>query len=292
MGIVDSLLLEVRPEFWLHERRVVSTWEDVWRQLEDGILTRHDHYELFLNPYARKGDGRHELLVTTRDEVPRPEHPSPGDGERHPLLEMESSFPLVWAGLRLAARFAPSFPRARFGDTLRRMEDPSYTQISYRVFNIGAANKLPAYSMEIGVPVEGDNHLRAIDRIIEVAEECAQRPRRLFHTSPISFRFVAPSKAYASMMHGKPTMMIELILISETRNGRELLAEHERRLADLGGRPHWGQFNTLGPERSQLERLYPRWAAWLAARERFNPTGVFDSDFTDRIGISRRGSSG
>jgi hypothetical protein len=286
MGVVDSLVLEVRPEFWLRERRQMSTWEEVRDDLAGGVLDRHDHYELFLNPYARE-DGRHELLVTTRTEVQRPHELSSGDGERHPLIEMESSIPLFWVGLRLAARFAPSLMRTQFGRTLRRMCDDNYTQISYRVFNIGAANKLPAYSSELAVPVEGDNHLRTVDRILEVAAESA-RGRKLFHTSPIALRFVAPSRAYASMMHGQKTMMIELILVSETRNGRRLLEEYERRLAEFGARPHWGQYNTLGADRAELERLYPRWDTWMKAYERFNSTGVFDNEFTDRIGISRR----
>jgi hypothetical protein len=224
--------------------------------------------------------------VTTRTEVERPDELSEGDGERHPLIEMESSIPLFWVGLRLAARFAPSLMRTQFGRTLRRMEDENYTQVSYRVFNIGAANKLPAYSSELGVPVEGDNHLRTVDRIIELADECA-RVQKLFHTSPIALRFVAPSAAYASMMHGRKTMMIELILVSETRNGRRLLEEYERRLAPFGARPHWGQYNTLGADPERLEQLYPQWGKWLAAHERFNASGVFDSGFTDRIGISR-----
>jgi hypothetical protein len=286
MGIVDSLVLEVRREFWLRERRVMSTWEEVRADLAGGVLDRHDHYELFFNPYPRK-DGQHELLVTTRTEVPRPEELSSGDGERHPLVEMESSFPLVWVGLRLLARFAPSLMRTQFGSTLRRMCDENYTQISYRVFNIGAANKLPAISSELGVPVEGDNHLRTVDRILEVADESA-RERKLFHTSPIALRFVAPSRAYASMMHGHRTMMIELILVSETRNGWKLLEEYERRLREFGARPHWGQYNTLGADRARLEELYPRFGTWLKAYERFNASGVFDSEFTDRIGISRR----
>jgi L-gulono-1,4-lactone dehydrogenase len=286
MGIVDSLVLEVRPRFWLRERRVVRRWKEVREELAGGMLGRHDHYELFLDPYARK-DGDCEVLVTTRDEVPEPTAGSPGDGERHPLIEMQASIPLFWAGLRLAARLAPSLLRTQFGRTLRRMEDENYTQVSYKVFNIGAANKLPAYSMELGVPVEGDVHLRTIDRIVEVARECA-RTRRLFHTSPIALRFVAPSAAHASMMQGRPTMMIELILVSETRNGRDLLAEYERRLAEFDARPHWGQYNTLGADAAHLERLYPRWRAWMGVYDRFNSSGVFDSEFTDRIGISRR----
>ena len=166
------------------------------------------------------------------------------------------------------------------------MRDENYTQISYRVFNIGAANKLPAYSSELGVPVEGDNHLRTVDRILEVAAESA-RDKKLFHTSPVALRFVAPSRAYASMMHEQKTMMIELILVSETKKGRRLLEEYERQLAEFGARPHWGQYNTLGPDRARLEQLYPSWGTWLKAYERFNASGVFNSEFTDRIGISR-----
>lgn len=285
MGIIDALVLEVRAEYWLHEQRRVRTWEDVRGDLAGGVLDRHDRYELFLDPYARK-NGLHEVLVTTRDEVPRPTTPSPGDGERHPLIEMQSSLPLVWALLRLAARWAPSLMRTQFGRTLRRMVDENYTQISYRVLNIGAANKLPAYSMELGVPAAEDVHLRTVDRILEIAADCAARG--LYHTSPIALRFVAPSRAYASMMYARPTMMIELILVSKTRNGHALLAEYERRLAEFGARPHWGQLNNLGPDRRLLETLYPRWSTWLETYERFNASGVFDSEFTDRIGISRR----
>lgn len=287
MGIVDSLVLEVRDRFWLSEQRVVSTWEEARRALAEGVLDDEEHYELFLNPYARKKDGKHELLVTTRTEVPEPdEGGSPGDGLRHPLLELEASFPPFWLFLKLAARWAPSFFRTQFARTLRRMEDPRYVQLSPRVFNIGEANKLPAYSMELGVDVRDDNHLRTVDRILEIADECA-RSKRLYHTSPIALRFVAPSAAYASMMRDQPTMMIELILVTNTRNGRKLLEEYERRLGEeFGARPHWGQYNTLGPD---LGRLYPQWEKWLAAYRQFNSSGVFDSEFTDRIGISVNG---
>ena len=281
MGVIEALVLQVRPKFWLRERRRVRTWEAVRDDLAGGVLERHDHYELFLNPYPRK-DGRHELLVTTRDEVPEPGEGSPGDGMRHPLIEIQASIPLVWTLLRLAARFAPSLMRTQFGRTLRRMEDDDYTQVSYRVFNIGAANRLPALSMELGVPAEGEAHLRAVDRIFEVAAEGAGRRR--FHTSPIALRFVAPSRASASMMHGRPTMMIELILVSGTRHGRELLQDYETALAEFGQRPHWGQYNTAGPA---VAASYPEWDDWLAARARLDVPGTFDSEFTDRIGISR-----
>jgi hypothetical protein len=278
MGIVDSLVLEVRPRFWLRERRVVRTWADVRGELDD-LLAREEHIELFLDPYSQ------DVLQTTRTEVSEPTEVSPGDGERHPLIEMQASIPLVWVLLRLAARFRPSLLRTQFPRTLRRMQDSNYTQVSHRVFNIGAANHLPALSSELAVPVEDDAHLRAVDRIIELAGDLA-RTRKLVHTSPLSLRFVAPSDAYASMMYGRRTMMIELILVAETRDGPALLAEYERRLAEeFGARPHWGQYNVLGPG---VAALYPRWEQWRRTYDDMNESGVFDSAFTDRIGISRR----
>jgi hypothetical protein len=172
-----------------------------------------------------------------------------------------------------------------FGWVLRRMRDDSFVDVSYRVFNIGEANKIPAYSAELAVSLENDAHIAAVERIFAIAAEC--RSKGLVHTSPIALRFVAPSKAYASMMHGRPTMMIELILAKGTKRGFELLAVYEQRLADLGIRPHWGQVNSLSAA-TDFAAMYPRWDAWRAVYDELNATGVFDSPFTHRIGISRR----
>jgi L-gulonolactone oxidase len=97
---------------------------------------------------------------------------------------------------------------------------------------------------------------------------------------------VKASDAYASMMYGEDTMMIELIMVLGSRKGRDLLAHYESALEDLGVRSHWGQYNRLTPER--VRAAYPKWDEWLAVRRRFNATGVFDSEFTDRVGISGR----
>jgi L-gulono-1,4-lactone dehydrogenase len=86
------------------------------------------------------------------------------------------------------------------------------------------------------------------------------------------------------MMHGRATMMIELILVDGTPRGLDLLAGYEERLADLGVRAHWGQINGLTAER--VRASYPRWDAWLEVHRRLNASGVFDSPFTRRIGIS------
>ncbi|HSD78263.1 MAG TPA: FAD-binding protein [Solirubrobacteraceae bacterium] len=284
-GLIHALVIEVRERFWLNEVRTLSTWEEVRGTLTpDGVLGEGDHYELFLNPYARR-DGRHSVLVTRRADCPDPGRLPPAKRERHPLTELEASLPITGVLLRLLARHLPGLMVRRFDATLRDMRDDGYASVSYRVFNIGEANKLPAFSMELGVALDGDRHLAAVDRILAIAAERRRGRRRTYHTSPIALRFVAPSRALASMMHDRATMMIELIMVDGTRRGYELLAGYEERLGDLGVRAHWGQYNGLTAER--IRALYPRWEDWLAVERRLNASGVFDSPFTRRVGISR-----
>jgi hypothetical protein len=85
------------------------------------------------------------------------------------------------------------------------------------------------------------------------------------------------------MMFGQPTMMIELIMVTGSRGEMPLLIGYEDALEDLGVRPHWGQINAIAP--GQPARLYPEWQRWLAAEGDLNGSGVFDSPFTERVGI-------
>jgi L-gulono-1,4-lactone dehydrogenase len=283
IGLIHSLVLEVREKFWLNEVRTLCVWEGVRETLtEDGLLGEGDHYELFLNPYAGS-DGQHRLLVTRRGDCPEPSGLPPDKLLRHPLTELAGESRVLGWLLRRAARHAPSLIARRLDSLLAGMVDDGYANVSYKVFNIGEANHLPAYSMELGVALEANRHIQAVDRILEIAAERREN-ERLYHTSPISLRFVAPSSAYASMMYDQATMMIELIMVDGTRGGYALLDGYEERLRGLKVRPHWGQYNTLTPD--CLGALYPRWYDWMAVQSEFNRSGVFDSAFTRRLGIS------
>jgi L-gulono-1,4-lactone dehydrogenase len=152
------------------------------------------------------------------------------------------------------------------------------------VLNIGTANLLPAYSSEIGVPMDG-RHIEAADAIIAVASEW-RKLGDVYQSSPISFRFVKASSAYMSMMNGRDTMMIELIQLSRCDGGYELNAAYEQALSRLGGRSHWGQVNTLTAAAGLLDTMHPRYQDWLDVHRRLNSSGVFDSPFTDRVGFS------
>jgi hypothetical protein len=283
MGIVYSLVIEVRERFWLNEVRTLSTWEATRETLtEDGVLGEGDHYELFLNPYPRD-DGQHNLLVTRRRDTGDPGGLPEDKQRRHPLTELEASLPITGVVLRFLARHLPSLMVRRFDTVLDEMQDDGYANVSYRVFNIGEANKLPAISMELCVALEGGRHLVAVDRMLAIAAEQRKEHRR-YHTSPIALRFTAASGAYASMMHERASMIMELILVTGTRGAEELLTAHQEGLAELDARAHWGQYNTVTEAR--IRGSYRLWDKWLEVEREFNSSGVFDSPFTKRVGIS------
>jgi hypothetical protein len=222
------------------------------------------------------------VLVTRRRDSPEPRDLPQDKRERHPLTELEASLPPVWFVLRFLARHLPSLMVKRFDSVLDEMQDDGYADVSYEVFNIGEANHLPAYSMELCIALEGGRHIEAVDRMIEIARQRADEG--IYHSSPVSLRFVAPSRAYASMAYGQATMIVELIMVKGSRGGYALLEGYEEQLAELGARPHWGQYNTLTGD--SVRKLYPRWEDWLDVERQFNSSGVFDSTFTRRVGIS------
>ena len=289
MGLIYSVILAVRPLFYLREKRWLSTWSKVRDELAQGpdspVLAQNAHYELIFNPYRRK-DGEIECLITTRNPVSPSEYRHDHRRSRSLLMELAARFPLTPVLIDLAVRLWPQISPFLISKALKALVNDDYVNISYRVFNIGAANYLPAYSAEIGVPIdEGDVHLKAVEKIVEVAE-LRRRLGGVYHSSPISLRFVKATRSCLSMMEGHDTMMIELIMSKHTIGGMELLGAHEQVLYELHGRPHWGQVNTLTGSNGLVQGLYPRYGDWQRLHEALNTSGVFDSPFSKRVGFS------
>jgi hypothetical protein len=286
MGIVYSVILEVEPSYWLKEVRTLSTWEQVRADLQTGTVLRENlHYEVYFNPYPRS-DGHHRCLITTRNRVEPSPDISPTRLRRNLIPEILALLPITPLAINLIMGLWPQLTPRLIDSALAALADKDYTNVSYRVLNIGLANLLPAYSCEIGVAVDADgHHISAVERVIEVARE-RRRLGQVYEGSPISLRFVKESPAYMSMMHGRLTMMMELIQPTHTEGGFELLAAYEEALAELGGRPHWGQVNTLTGSHDLLATMYPAYERWQEVHAQLNANHVFDSPFSKRVGIS------
>lgn len=286
MGVIYAATLAVEGAYWLTEVRELSTWSKVRGQIP-AALEANRHYELYLNLYPGE-DGEHRTIVCRRNRTRDPRRRRPTDRlRRHWWIELASRSKVIPFVGNLVLDLIPDSAPKRTDQLLGALADNEYTGPSYKVLNIGAANLLPAYSSELAVPLADDKYLRAIDTLIGVAA----RHRDLgavYHTGLVALRFVRASPAYLSMMHGRDTMMIELIQATETEGGYELLGAYEDALYDLDGRPHWGQVNTLTGSHDTLRRMYPEYGRWLKVHDELNASGVFDSPFAKRVGITRR----
>jgi FAD/FMN-containing dehydrogenase len=287
MGLIVSLVIEVREAFRLTEVRVRSDWKTVSAQLRVGAPAEHEHYEVYVNPYPEDGPGSNRCIVTTRAE----ERGRGGAGHRPWIPELLGHLPWLTAGfVQLVSAIAPERIPGLIDRALSAIECPGgYTNASYRVYNIGSANNLWAYSAEMAVPTAENRHVDAIERVIEVAKRYREEGA-IYHTSFVACRFVARSRALMSMMHDRETMTMELIQLIDTDGGQEILAAHEEALAEFDVRPHWGQINTLACG-AELAARYPRLSTWQQVRAELDPDGVFASPFSKRVGLSPLGFS-
>lgn len=164
------------------------------------------------------------------------------------------------------------------------LDKDGYIDKSFKVMNIGSANNVRGYASEYAVSLKDDLYIKAVDRIIELAEK-NKILGEIYHTAPISLRFVRQSNAFLSMMHGEDKCLIEVPLVYQTKGRFQILDKLEDELCLLGNiRPHWGQYQNLGKE--SVRKLYPALDKWLAVYRQMNTTGVFSNTFTDRCGFS------
>jgi hypothetical protein len=303
MGIIYSAVIEVEPKYWLHEVRSLSTWEDITR--DDGWLARlvrdgrpppepggeaPRHYEIYVNPYATRG-GKHSVVVVKRFYRDAP--PGPGCPQRGQLWLLSFTKTAI-DDPTLAPGIINRNPKGMGGlldtgfDGLAGGLLPSdrcFDADSYRVFNAGAVNRLQAYGVELGVDLR--DAIKAMNGLLHFAGARLAAGGGV-NAGPISLRFVQESKAFLAPQFGHPTAMIEIqALVGVDAMDETLAAEEALLMRDFKARPHWGLDLSVIRREETLRELYPRYADWKAQFSRLNASGVFNSEFTDRVGLSR-----
>ncbi len=313
LGVFYAVVLRVVPRYWIIERRTVTTWEEL--SGPGGALARllggqplcggaaypptlparpcfsggrpPDHFEVLYTPYPDAG-GAHLALLTERwrtENVP----PDAGGVRGSALFTVGEDLTLLADKHGL---LAPLFGTLTAGEILafheeglRGLAQSHYANVSYRVFNTGVVNDVNAYGIELALPV--DQMTAAVEKTFETAAALA--PHQIFHTAPISLRFVAPFPAHVAMQNRSvPTVTVEIGVLTGLLGAEDLLRTHEAvMVAELSARPHWGLDRNLFRGTAQVERLYPDWHKWLGSFEQMNPRGTFDGLLTDRLRISR-----
>lgn len=258
LGAICSVTLRTVPAFNLHREDRVCSREDVLSNF--GRYAReNDHFEFFAFPYARNA------CAVRRNRTDAPLKP------RSPALRYVTER-IVDAHLadglfRLTRRFNGLIAHFnRIGAHL--VSEGEYIEPSYEVFS--SERPFRFTEMEYALPYECGPE--AARRVLEWVE--AHRYPTAF---PIECRCVQEDDALLSPSFERDTFYLA---VHQYRGmeWRPYFEAVEAIAAEYGGRPHWGKRHHLRAQ--TLAERYPRFADFLAVRDRLDPQRVFASDYT------------
>jgi hypothetical protein len=290
MGIIYAVVLRVTEAYELKETRRFTYWSEMRKELRDGdVLRRNRHLEVLVSPYPfSKND--HKCLVTERNINP---------GERKSMIRRGHR---KWFAQILTALFpgvidivilfiVNSFPRLipmTVQLMLNTLTDRGYVDKSFKVLDLGKANNLAAYAMEIAFPQ--NRYLDAVEEILKIVNQSV-RDGAQYLTGPFSLRFVKTDPLFLSMHYGETpensfVCNIEFPTVNLTIGGMEILSRIEAAMYRFGARMHWGQVNHASSSGvTNIAKRFPKFEEWLQVYRFYCPKGRFQNDFTARCGI-------
>ena len=278
-GVVTRVCLRVRGALWLHERRTRTRWSEV-RDTLPSLARAHRHVEVWVDP---DGDDP-PCLVTARD--PSTPARTPEAWHRRAQEELITR-PAVGAALVAVGNRARGVFRHARRASFAWLGDRERTGPAHEILDLGRPNRVPTAACEFAVSLA--DAAAAAEAVLAVYARLRARGRH-GPSLPFSLRFVAPSAALLSPAWGRETVTLEVPNFRGTDLAEEAVRLIDEALAPFAARPHWSQLHRDRDARA-LRALYPRLDAWQSARAQLAGSGVFDSPFTDRLGLSFRARS-
>ncbi|MGY5958246.1 D-arabinono-1,4-lactone oxidase [Kosakonia sp. BK9b] len=162
--------------------------------------------------------------------------------------------------------------------TVTRFKDFSdVTGDIYQIFCRGIAT--PQINIEIAIPMD-----RAPAVIARLKKWHTQAHPHMHY--PIILRCTGPSSAWLSPAYHQATCFFGFVVYyaedgSLSDEGLAFLRAAEKRLAEEGGKPHWGKY--FDPQLYDWPALYPQWAEFQAIRRQLDPQGKFLNAFMTEL---------
>ena len=260
-GILSELTLEVVPAFHLRE---VATPMPIREAIErvDELSRSAEFVKLWWLPHT----GQAIVFAADRTEAPSTFSPWGRWVDEH--LINRFLFRGILAASRLAPGLTPSLNRVVGAAYFRRQERVGR---SHEVFHLA----MPPVHRETEYAIPVEHTQQALTELVD----WVQRDR--LHVNFIAeVRFVRADDGWMSPAHGHDVCQLGAYMA----NNPDLdtyFAGFERRMLDLGGRPHWGkEFAASGPT---VRARYPRSAEWVELVRTLDPDRVFRNPFTSRL---------
>ena len=261
LGIVTAVTLQAEPSFLLSADERPMPLDEVIADLERH-LAENEHFELYWFPHTDT------TLTKRNNRSSGPARPLPRWRE---LLDDEVlSNGLFGATCRLG-RAVPTLVPGINRVASRALSARTYTDVAPKVFT--SPRRVRFEEMEYAIP-------RAA--LGDVLGELRTLPER--HDQRISFPVevrVAPADDIAlSTASGRDSAYVAVHVYRGTDRTAYFDAVEELMVA-VEGRPHWGKLHSLTA--AELAPRYPRFAEFLALRDRLDPDRRFGNAYLERV---------
>ena len=261
IGVITAVTFRTEPGFLLEAHEEPKRLAEVLENFDE-LRTENEHFEFFWFPHT-------SMTSTKRNN--RSQGPASPLSRRREWLEDEFLSNTVFSGICRVGRAAPRAIPAINKLSSRALSARTYVDRSDRVFTSPRTFKF--LEMEYALPVEA-----AVPALREIEQMIARQNLRI--SVPIEVRFAPADDLWLSTAHGRDTAYLAFHMFQGMDQTAYFDRAEEIMLAH-GGRPHWGKLHSC--EHDYLAEAYPKFADFLAVREKTDPDRVFANNYTRRI---------
>jgi len=263
LGILVDVTIECVPAFALHAVERKERLDTVLAEWAERTASS-DHFEFYTWPHTAW------TLTKSNTRLPAGAATRPLGRARSWFEDRFMANTFYAQLLRLGSAIPPLVPAInRAAAALASSRE--FSDDAHAVFTSPRAFRFR--EMEYALPIEAvPEAVRAVHALV------ARKGWRI--SMPIEVRSAAADELWLSTAHGRPTGYVALHRVATERIG-DYFAEAERIFTALGGRPHWGKIHTR--DAASLAPAYPRFADFLAVRDRLDPDRVFANGHLRRV---------
>ncbi|NYF56506.1 D-arabinono-1,4-lactone oxidase [Micromonospora purpureochromogenes] len=261
LGVLVEVTLRCVDAFVLRAHERPAPLDSVLAELPT-LIDAHDHVEFYWFPYTAR------VQVKTNDRVPADDRPLP---RWRGWLDDDFLANTVFAGACRLGRAMPALAPTISAVSARALTERTYTGRSDTVFC--TPRRVRFVEMEYALPRAAlPTALDALRRIVDGL------PFKVLF--PVEVRFTAADDIWLSHGYGRESAYVAIHQYVGMPYEPYFRA-FEQVATDLGGRPHWGKLHYR--DAASLATAYPRFADFLAVRDRLDPDRLFTNPHLDRI---------
>ena len=263
LGLLTEITVDTVDAFLLHAVERPMGFDEV---LDDfgARMSATDHVEFYWWPHTER------VMTKANTRLPGGAEPRPVGPVANWVEER------LMSNAVLAAKCAVGHVIPALTPPINRLAtrvygDREYVDHSHEVFT--APRNVRFHEMEYALPREAVPS--ALRELRDVIDRSGWRIE-----FPVEVRVAAADDTWMSTAYGRDSGYIA-VHRSIREDPTAYFDAAERILLAHDGRPHWGKLHTLG--RAELEPRYPRFADFVAVRERLDPDHVFTNPYLARV---------